>query len=116
MARNRSHDICYALTKLVNWLVSDVCGVADPAAGGAVARNDYIHRCAAGAQVVAAPAAVAAVIRRYAPVAAVMNDFYWELFTHNRATPYPSTQIEPLAAAIPELAYLAAHVDAAPGR
>src|ERR1700722_14825963 len=93
-ARHLSHDVCYALTQLVNWLVSNVCGVADPATAGPVERNDYIRRCAVGTQVVDAPAAVAAVISRYAPAAVVMNDFYWDLFGKSRATPYPAADIK----------------------
>jgi hypothetical protein len=106
--RHLSHDVCYALTQLVNWLVSNVCGVAVPSGGGPVERNDFIRRCAAGAQVAEAaacvaeaPAAVAEVIRRYAPVAVVMNDFYWDLFGSSRATPYPAVDIERAMAAIP---------------
>jgi len=99
--RHLSHDVCYALTQLVNWLVSNVCGVIAP---GPVERNDYIRRCAAGVQVVQAPAAVAEVIRRYAPVAVVMNDFYWDLFGTSRATPYPAADIKRAMAAIPDFA------------
>lgn len=101
--RHRSHDVGYALTQLVNWLVSNVCGVAVPAVGGPAERNDYIRRCAAGAEVVDAPAAVAEVIRRYAPAAVVMNDFYWDLFGKSRATPYPAADISRALAAIPDL-------------
>jgi hypothetical protein len=43
------------------------------------------------------------VIRRYAPVAAVMNDFYWNLFGVSRATPYPADKIEHALSSIPEL-------------
>ena len=114
--RHLSHDVCYALTQLVNWLVSNVCGVAVPAAGGPVERNDYIRRCAIGAQVVDAPAAVAEVISRYAPAAVVMNDFYWDLFGTSRATPYPAADIKRAMAAIPDLADFAAQPDAAWGR
>jgi hypothetical protein len=116
VARHRSHDVCHALTHLVNWLVTSVCGVAYPATGGPVERNDYIRRCATGAQVVDAPAGVAAVVQRYAPVAVAMNDFYWDLFGHSRATPYPAVEIERAAMAIPDLAHLAAKVPAAPDR
>ncbi len=115
MQRNLSHDVCYALTQLVNWLVSNVCGVAVPAGGSPVERNGYIRRCAAGAEAVDAPAAVAAVIKRYAPVAVVINDFYWDLFGESRATPYPAVDIRSATAAIPDLAHFAAPIDAAPG-
>nr|BFE78847.1 hypothetical protein GCM10020093_014480 [Planobispora longispora] len=33
-------------------------------------------------------------IRRYAPVAAAVNDFYWDLFGSGRTTPYPREKIE----------------------
>jgi hypothetical protein len=105
LERNRTHDLGYALMRLVNWLVTDVCGVTVPQEGGpvqrddyiracAARRNDYIRACAAGADPVGAPPAAAAVIRRYAPVAAAMNDFYWDLFGTSRTTPYPSEKIE----------------------
>ena len=116
VGRHLSHDVCYALTQLVNWLVSNVCGVAAPATGGPVERNDYIRRCAAGAQVVDAPAAVAEMIRRYAPAAVVVNDFYWDLFGKSRATPYPAADIKRAMAAIPDFADFAAQQDAARGR
>ncbi|HEX5421721.1 MAG TPA: serine/threonine protein phosphatase [Gammaproteobacteria bacterium] len=94
VAHNMSHDTCYGVTQLVNWLVTHVCGVAVPETGGPVERNAYIRRCATGAEAVGAPAAVAAVLRRYAPVAVVMNDFYWDLFGKSRATPYPLEAIK----------------------
>lgn len=96
------HDVCYALTQLVNWLVSNVCGVAVPAAGGPVERNEFIRRCAAGAAVADAPAAVAQMISRYAPAAVVMNDFYWDLFGKSRATPYPAADIGRAMASLPD--------------
>ncbi|MGJ6967227.1 hypothetical protein ACSDR0_35450 [Streptosporangium sp. G11] len=100
LERNRTHDIGYALMRLVNWLVTNVCGVAAPREGGPVQRNDYIRACAAGADPVGAPPAAAAVIRRYAPVAAAMNDFYWDLFGVDRATPYPGKKIERALSAV----------------
>ncbi|MDG4797732.1 hypothetical protein [Micromonospora sp. WMMD1082] len=84
-------------------LVTNVCGVAVPATGGPVARNDYIRRCADGADVVDVPPAVAATIRRYAPVAVAMNDFYWDLFGDSRATPYPAEKIRHAMSAIRDL-------------
>ena len=35
-----------------------------------------------------------AVVRRHASVAAVINDFYAELFTGRRDVPYPSSAVE----------------------
>ncbi|MQA27721.1 MAG: serine/threonine protein phosphatase [Micromonosporaceae bacterium] len=92
--RNRTHDLGYALMRLVNWLVTNVCGIAVPSDGGPVQRNEYIRACAAGADPAGAPPVVAAMIRRYASVAAAMNDFYWDLFGVDRATPYPAEKIQ----------------------
>ena len=44
---------------------------------------------------------MAELISRYAPVAALMNDFYWDVFGVNRATPYPAREITQAIAAIP---------------
>ncbi|WP_031160336.1 serine/threonine protein phosphatase [Streptosporangium roseum] len=98
--RNGTHDMGYALMRLVNWLVTNVCGVATPREGGPVQRNEYIRACAAGAVPVGAPPAVTAVLRRYAPAAAVMNDFYWDLFGVDRTTPYPGEKVERVLSAM----------------
>jgi hypothetical protein len=94
LARHRHYDAALALTYLVNWLVTRVCGVGTASAGGIRERNAYVRRCAAGEQVVDAPAGIAATIRRYAPVATVMNAFMWDLFGVSRTTPYPMVEIE----------------------
>jgi hypothetical protein len=96
VARNASHDACYALTQLVNGLVVHACGVPVPETGGPVERNAYVRRCAAGASPEGVPPAVAAIISRYAPIAAIMNDFYWDLFGTSRATPYPANALDGL--------------------
>jgi hypothetical protein len=88
VARNRTHDLGYAMMSLVNWLVTHVCGVPVPD------RDAYVRRCAAGEQSVDLPGPLAAIIDRHAPVAAVMNDFYWDLFGTSRATPYPAELVE----------------------
>jgi hypothetical protein len=94
LERNRTHDIGYALMRLVNWLVTDLCGVTVPQNGIPAQRNEYIRACANGVDPAGAPPTVAAVIRRYAPVAAAMNDFYWDLYGTSRTTPYPSEKVE----------------------
>ncbi|MEV4250847.1 serine/threonine protein phosphatase [Streptosporangium canum] len=100
LKRNRTHDLGYALMRLVNWLVTNVCGVKAPQSGGPAQRNDYIRACADGADPIGAPPGAAAVIRRYAPVAAAMNGFYWDLFGVDRATPYPGEKIERALSAV----------------
>jgi hypothetical protein len=86
-------------------MVANVVGIADPDTGGPVERYDYIRRCAAGARPVGAgPEPVAELISRYAPVAAVMNNFYWDIFGESRATPYPAQEITQEMTLIPGFA------------
>jgi hypothetical protein len=87
--RNATHDAQYAAMRLVNWLVTAVCGITDPAGGGPVARNAYVARCAADGVPADVPTPVAAILARHAPVAARMNDFYWQLFGGNVHARYP---------------------------
>ncbi|WP_245642466.1 serine/threonine protein phosphatase [Nonomuraea candida] len=94
LRRNRTHDLGYALMRLVNWLVIHLCGVGTPPDGIPRPRNDYIRACADGAEPAGAPPAAAAMIRRYAPAAAAMNDFYWDLYGTSRTTPYPGERLE----------------------
>jgi hypothetical protein len=87
--RNVTHDTGYAAMQLVNWLVTAVCGVAVPASGGPVARNQYVTRCADGHVPDDVPPAVAAILTRHAPAAARMNSFYWSLFGGDVQAEYP---------------------------
>jgi hypothetical protein len=84
-----SHDVCYTVTQLVNWLVLVSSDARDPQK-----RNDYIRRYAEGADPTNVPPSVAEVIKRYAPIAAIMNDFYWKLHLESRTTPYPVEDIQ----------------------
>jgi serine/threonine protein kinase len=70
LSTTESHDRCYVDTQLVNWLVR--AGADGPTA--------------------------AAIIRRKAPTAEVMNDFYWKLHGESRTTPYPLDEIRRLRA------------------
>lgn len=104
VTQNLSHDACHTVTELVNWLVTHVAAVADPATGGPVERNAYIRRCAAGARPTGVPAPIATLISRYAPAVAILNEFYWSLFGESRATPYPQHKITQAIATIPGFA------------
>lgn len=86
---NLTHDAGYAAMQLVNWLVTAVCGVAVPASGGPVARNQYVIRCADGHVPDGVPPAVAAILTRHAAGAATMNSFYWSLFGGDIHAEYP---------------------------
>jgi hypothetical protein len=87
--RHVAHDEGYAAMRLVNWLVTDVCGVPVPAEGGPVARNEYVVQCAAGHIPDDVPPVVAAILTRHAPAAAKMNAFYWRVFGGDIHAEYP---------------------------
>nr|AFV52102.1 hypothetical protein [Streptoalloteichus sp. ATCC 53650] len=87
--RNADHDAGYAAMRLVNWLLTDVCGVPTPSSGGPVARNEYVLRCATGDVPDDVPPVVAAILTRHAPAAAKMNAFYWRLFDGDFQAEHP---------------------------
>ncbi|MBB5868356.1 hypothetical protein F4553_001735 [Allocatelliglobosispora scoriae] len=89
VARNTGHDADYAAMRLVNWLVTEVCGVPVPDIGGPVARNRYVRRCAGGDIPQGVPMAVAEILARHSPAAARMNDFCWKLFDGDIHAEYP---------------------------
>ncbi|WP_067466530.1 serine/threonine protein phosphatase [Nocardia amamiensis] len=87
--RHASHDADYAAMRLVNWLVTDVCGIPMPTSGGPVARNEYVLQCAAGHIPDGVSPVVAAILTRHAPAAAKMNAFFWKLFGGDIHAEYP---------------------------
>jgi hypothetical protein len=89
VGHNAMHDAGYAAMRLVNWLVTEVCGVPVPATGGPAERNEYVRRCAAGHVPHDVPPAIAAILARHAPAAATMNGFYWKLFGGDVRAEYP---------------------------
>ena len=80
---HHGYDRCYAVTHLVNWLTVALFGY------GPEERKAFVRSCAEGVSPGGVPAAVAAVLVRYAPVAAVMGDFYRQFQRESRETPYP---------------------------
>ena len=85
---NASHDVCHTMTRFVDWLVTELGRVGDVGM-----RDEIISRCAAGHDheaLDAMPRAAEQVIRRYAPVAVVINDFYRKLHLEDRRTVYPT--------------------------
>jgi hypothetical protein len=86
------HDLAYVLTQLVNWVVTHLTEESTGWAGPAE-RNDFLHRCAAGHEPGELLPSAAAIVRRCAPVAAVMNDFYFDLHGSSRRTAYPAAAV-----------------------
>lgn len=91
LADNRTHDRCHTVTELVNWLVTALVGRDH--------RDRFIRSYADGADPAGLPPAAATVIRRYAPIAVVMNDFYRRLHLESRTTPYPAARLAQVCAA-----------------
>ncbi|WP_327046130.1 hypothetical protein OG320_31420 [Microbispora sp. NBC_01189] len=58
LERNRTHDLGYAMMRLVNWLVSAICGVKESQNGAPIRRNEYVRMCADGADPAGAPPSV----------------------------------------------------------
>ncbi|MEV7629226.1 serine/threonine protein phosphatase [Actinoplanes sp. NPDC089786] len=88
LRRNAGHDGCYVTTELVNWLVAALSGAADPVAFHRKHGVEAIRRYAGGEQPANVPPAVASIIRRHAPVAAVLNDSTARCTT--KAGPHPT--------------------------
>jgi hypothetical protein len=89
LATTISHDACHTITRLVDWLVTEVAG--EPYR---VERDDFIRRCAGGYKPVDLLPAAVAIITRYAPIAIVINEFYRRLHLEDRNTPYPVADVE----------------------
>lgn len=89
VSEHANHDAQYAAMRLVNWLVTTVCGIPLPASGGPVARNMYVRRCASGDIPRDVPAPVAEILARHAAAAERMNDFVWRLNDGELDAKYP---------------------------
>ena len=87
-SQHATHDADYAAMRLVNWLVTSVCGV--PTSDGPVALLEYVRRCAAGQIPDDVSPPVHAIVREQAPAAARMNTFYWKLFGGDIHAKYPA--------------------------
>ncbi|MEU5162351.1 protein kinase family protein [Streptomyces sp. NPDC020875] len=86
-ARHRDHDPAYALSYLVNWLITAVYGYRRPE------REALIRACADGAVPPPGPEAARSAIVRHARVAAVVTEFHGRLTDESRETPYPAEEI-----------------------
>jgi hypothetical protein len=90
--RHVEHDVAYVATQLVNWIATRLTEAGRDWTHPRE-RNDYVRRCASGHQPAGLPPTVAALLDRYAPIATVMNDFYFELHGTSRLTPYPAAAV-----------------------
>lgn len=81
--RHRVYDRCYTAAHLVNWLATALHGY------GREEREAFVRDCADGRRPEGIPRAAADIIVRYAPLAAVANDFFGRLIHESKLTPYP---------------------------
>jgi hypothetical protein len=90
--RHAEHDLAHVVTELVNWVVTSLTKASRTWTHPSQ-RNDYVRACAGGHEPPELLLAAADLVRRYAPVAAVMNDFYFDLHGRSRRTPYPEEDV-----------------------
>lgn len=90
--RHREHDVAYVLTQLVNWVVTSLTDASRTWTSPGQ-RNNFVRECAGGHEPAELLPAAAAIVRRYSPLAAVMNDFYFALHGSSRQTPYPEEAV-----------------------
>lgn len=88
LTAHATHDRAYVLTHLVNTIVRKV--VTEPDYN---ARHAFVRECASGRVVPQLRPVEADLLRRYAPVAVVVNEFYVALHGESRKTPYPGEEI-----------------------
>ena len=82
------HDVAYCAAELTNAILRTVMGFPN-----ARARNDWLRRCAKTGAAEGVPSPVAETIRRLAPTATLVNDFYWQLHDGHLQTTFPSTAL-----------------------
>jgi hypothetical protein len=85
--RHRTYDRCYSVTYLVNWLVTALYGYERDD------REAQVRAYSQGEPPTGIPEAAAAILARYAPLTAVMADFFRKLQHESRETPYPLEEI-----------------------
>ena len=83
---HRSYDRCLTLTNLVNCLITSLQEAVDP--------DTLLSQYATGKRNGTPAPSIASVIKRYAPVAVVMKEFYRKFLTEARTAKYPAFELE----------------------
>jgi hypothetical protein len=83
---------------LDEWLAEQVSIGTEAVEAACAERNEFVRRCANGDEPANLPPVAAAIIGRYAPIAVVLNEFYWQLHGNSRTTPYPADDIQRVCA------------------
>jgi hypothetical protein len=90
--RHRVYDRAYTITWLVNWLLKDLYGYERDD------REAAVRACTRGERLTGIPDAAAAIVARWAPLAAVVSGFNWAFRDESRQTPYPTEEIRRVCA------------------
>lgn len=93
LADHSTHDRAYVVTQLVNWIVTHRTDAGRAGWPHPSVRNEFVRRCAEGMPVPELSSVAAAIVGRHAPMAVVVNDFYFALYGDSRRTPYPAAEI-----------------------
>ena len=89
--RHVAHDASYAAMRLVDWLVTDVCGIPASPSAGSMGAREYTVQCATGRTPGDVPPTIATILGRHAPAAAKMSAFYRRLFDGDFHAQCPAT-------------------------
>lgn len=79
------HDLAYCAAAFVNTIVATSLRLTDPKE-----RNDFVRGCADTGRAPALDGVLADTVVRYAPVATILNDFYWKLHDGRLTSTYPA--------------------------
>jgi len=88
VALTRDHDLAYCAAALVNTIVGTLVRFEGPHE-----RNDYVRRCGKSGQAAHLTGRLADTIVRYAGIATIVNDFYWQLQGGDQTVDYPAAAI-----------------------
>jgi hypothetical protein len=88
MRRHANYDRAYTVTHFCHWLLSNLLRI--PWGDADTYLRDYLG----GRSDAALPASAAGFVERYAQVAAIMGEFYGQLQTVSKLTPYPAEELE----------------------
>lgn len=89
VANHALHDPAYTISRIINQVVTALSGAVDPLDPDHALRNDYIRRCAESGEAPGLSPSIGALVARFAPITAVMNEFYWGLFEGSPFPEYP---------------------------
>ena len=83
---HHNYDRCYIMAFFVGFILRESFGAEN--------YDAILHEYATRSPTKTLPPAIAAIVTRYAPMTAVMNNFHRSLKTESKTTPYPVNELE----------------------